>query len=117
MAEMITPDTLPGPDRPLSIGGLVADAADLLRIAANLPRPCSVDVHETCQHINLQFDSDPASYAALAAWAEAFGGVVTRQPWTRSDTGEPVTICRVQFEFYGIAVEALAVIPAAPAAT
>jgi hypothetical protein len=115
MADMIIPDTLPGPDRPLSIGGLVSDAADILRIATDLPRPRMVDVHEDSQHIYLQLDPDPASYPALAAWAELFGGVITSQPWT-TDTGEQVNICRVQFEFYGITVEAYAVIPAGPAA-
>ena len=72
-------------------------------------------MHERCKHINLQFDRDPARYAALAAWAELFGGVVTSQPWT-TDTADLVTICRVQFEFYGIAVEAFAVNPAGIAA-
>jgi hypothetical protein len=115
MADMIIPDTLPGPDRPLSIGGLVSDAADILRIATDLPRPRCVNVHEGCQQISLQFDPDPVSYPALAAWAELFGGVIASQRWT-TDTGDSVNICRVQFECYGIAVEAYAVIPAATAA-
>jgi hypothetical protein len=116
MADMIIPDTLPGADRPLSIGSLVSDAADLLRAATDLPRPLSVDVHERCQHINLHFDSDPASYPALALWAERFGATLTSQPWHDNEIGH-VTICRVQFEFYGVAVEGFAVIPAGTAVT
>ena len=111
MADLILPDTLPRPDRPLSIGGLTADAAEILYLATDLPRPAWVDVHEHCQHINFQFDPEPASYAALTAWANLFGGVLTSQPWT-TETGQPVTICCMQFEYLGIAVEAFAVIPA-----
>jgi hypothetical protein len=112
MADMIIPDTLSDLSGPLPIGSLVADAADLLSVATDLPRPQSVDVHEFCQHINLHFDSDPASYSVLALWAERFGATLTSQPW-HDDTIGLVTICRVQFEFHGIAIEAFAVIPAA----
>jgi hypothetical protein len=115
-ADFILPDTLPGPDRPLSIGGLVSDAADILRDATDLPRPRSVTVYDTSQHISMQFSPDPGSYAALACWAELFGGTITSQPWQAED-GQPVNICRVQFEYYGIAVEAFAVIPAVTATT
>ena len=118
MADMIIPDTLPGPEqnRWFPIASLVDEAAELLRIPAKLPAPSSVDVHGSCQHINLVFDPEPASFAAIAAWSDAYGGVLASQPYT-TKAGEPVTICCAQFEFYGVAVEALAVIPAATAAT
>jgi hypothetical protein len=115
-ADFILPDTLPGPDRPLSIGGLVSDAADILRDATDLPRPTSVTVYGSSQHIDMQFDPTPGSYAALAAWAELFGGALTSRTW-HNDAGEPVNICRTQFEYYGIAVCAFAVIPAGTATT
>ena len=85
-ADFILPDILPGPDRPLSIGGLVSDAADILRDATDLPRPTSVTCYENIQHIDLHFDPDPASYTALALWAEQFGATLTSSPWTE-DTG------------------------------
>jgi hypothetical protein len=111
MADMITPDTLPGPARPLSIGGLVSDAADILRDAADLPRPTSVTVYQGAQHISLQFACEPGSYAAIAAWAELFGATLVSRPW-KDEEGNPVNICRARFEYYGIAAEAYAVIPA-----
>jgi hypothetical protein len=115
MADMITPDTLPGPDRPLSIGGLVSDAAGILRDATDLALPTSVTVYQAEQHISLQFDPEPASYAAIAAWAELFGATLVSRPWKDQD-GNEVNICRASFEYYGIAAEAYAVIPAGTAA-
>ena len=115
MADITRPDTLPGPDRPLSIGGLVADAVDILRDATDLPRPTSVTVYAEVQHISFQFAREPGSYAAIAAWAELFGATLTSRPRKDQD-GNPVNICRASFEYYGIAAEAFAVIPAASAA-
>jgi hypothetical protein len=111
MADITLPDTLPGPDRPLSIGGLVRDAVDILRDATDLPRPTSVTVYANAQHISFQFAREHGSYAAIAAWAELFGATLISRPWKDED-GHPVNICRASFEYYGIAAEAFAVIPA-----
>jgi hypothetical protein len=113
-ADYILPATLPRPGRPLSIAGLVSVAADNLSDATDLPRPTSVTVYGTSQHIDMQFDPTPASYAAPAAWAELFGGTLTSRTW-HNDAREPVNICRTQFEYHGIAVCAFAVIPAVTA--
>ena len=115
MTDLVIPDTLPGrPDRPLSIGGLTSDAADILRDATDLPRPTSVSIYEFSQHISFQFEPEPDSYAALAMWAELFGATITSRPWT-DHTGKPVNVCRVNFEYRGIATEAFALIPAGTA--
>ncbi len=114
-ADLTLPDTLPGPDRPLSIGGLAADVVDILRDATDLPRPGSITIYANTQHIDLHFDSNPASYAAIAQWAGLFGATLTSRPWQHD--GKAVNICSASFEYYGIAVEAFAVIPAATAST
>ena len=99
---------------PLPIGALVVGAAELLQQAADLPAPVCVTVHHT-QHISVQFARHKASVRAITRWAARFGSAMTIQPGTvESDAG---TWYRATFDYYGIAVEAFAFLPAAPAAT
>jgi hypothetical protein len=99
---------------PLPIGALVVGAAELLQQAADLPAPASVTVHHT-QHISVQFARHKASVRAITRWAARFGSAMTVQPGkVQSDAG---TWYRTNFDYYGIAVEAFAFLPAGPAAT
>ena len=107
---------VPGPSL-LSIGGLAAEASAVLWDAERweLPRPCYVTMHHA-GNVSFLFDNDPASFAALARWAESFGGVITSKP-IRRDDGSPATFARVSFGYHGAPMEAYAIIPAAPATT
>jgi hypothetical protein len=96
---------------PLPIGALVVGAAELLQQAASLPAPVYVTVHDT-QTISVQFARHRASKRAVTQWARRFGSVVASYP----DQDQPGTWtwCRTDFDYYGIAVTAYALIPAAP---
>jgi hypothetical protein len=99
---------------PLPIGVLAVAAADLLQWAADLPQPRYITIHAT-QAIRVQFVSEQASVRAVAQWARRFGGVVVIEPIEAEDG--PKMYHRTEFDYYGIAVTAYAVIPAGPAAT
>src|SRR6266700_1149933 len=114
-ADLTLPDTLPGPDRPLSIGGLAADVVDILRDATDLPRPGSITIYANTQHIDLHFDSDPASYSAIAQGPGLCGATLASHLCQHA--GKAVNFCSASFEYHGIAVEAFAVIPVATAST
>jgi hypothetical protein len=112
MTDTITTGSDPVNDEPQpSIGGLARDLCDLLWEAdqRELPRPSSVSVYECTQHITLQFDPDPSSYAVIAQWAATFESTVTHHPIRRDDG--PAMICRTDFTYYRAAVDAFAVIP------
>jgi hypothetical protein len=99
---------------PLPIGALVVGAAELLQQAADLPAPVYVTVHQT-QTIDVQFAQTKASTRAITRWARRFGSAVTSYPdENRPDTW---TWYRTDFDYYGIAVTAYAVIPADTART
>ena len=102
----------------LSIGGLAAEAAAVLWDAERLglPRPCYFSVSAGSQDVGLQFDDDPASFAALAKWADLLGGTITTTP-IRRDDGRPATLCRVNCTYHGVPVEAYAIVTAATATT
>ena len=102
------------PDPPLPIGALVAGAVDLLEKAHDLPQPRYLTVSRT-QCIDLQFASDESGVAAVTRWALRFGGVLSSEPH-EGDHG-PRIHWEVRFDFYGVAVEAYAIIPAATATT
>ena len=99
---------------PLPMAGLVIAAWNLLEQAADLAQPVDVTVCDL-QHIDLQFAPDPSSSRAITLWALRFGGVLTSEPH-QTERG-PQTWCRVQFDYYGIAVKAFAHIPAQAAST
>ena len=88
-------------------------AADLLGHAADsdLPAPNAIRVSHGCQEISLCFPGHRDTFAALAQWAERFGGTVTGEPFT-SDDGRESVYCQVKFPHQGVAVEAYAFIPA-----
>jgi hypothetical protein len=102
---------------PLSIGGLTAEAAavlwDIERWA--LPRPCMATVHDT-PPLSFRFGDAPASFAALAQWAEAFGAVITSKTIGREDDS-PARLCRVSFGYHGVRAQAYAIVTTAPVTT
>jgi hypothetical protein len=103
-----------------SIDALAEYAADLLAENSDLPAPVFFSVSEAGQQISLQFAGTPASFRALAQWAERFGGTVTGCPTTHDD-GRQSVHCEVKFTDHGVKVEAYAFITgalkAAPSAT
>jgi hypothetical protein len=102
---------------PLTIGGLTAEAAavlwDIERWA--LPRPCMVTVHDA-PPLSFQFGDAPASFAALAQWAEAFGAVITSKTICCKD-GSPARLCRVSFGYQSVRAQAYAIVTTAPVPT
>jgi hypothetical protein len=106
----------PTPHR-LSIGGLAAEAAAVLRDAERreLPSPGYVTVSST-QSLDFQFADDTASFGALAQWLEAFGGTIAAKD-IRRENGTPARLCRVTFTYHGVAAEAYAIVTAEPAST
>jgi hypothetical protein len=99
---------------PLPIGALVVATSNLLDQAADLDQPRYLTVSDT-QNVCLQFPDDKASTTALTRWALRFGGTLTTRPHTGKDG--PQTLCRLDFDYYGVAVEAYAFIPAETATT
>src|SRR5262249_34971476 len=93
-------------------------AADLLQHAADsgLPAPNAIRVSHGCQEISLAFPGHRDTFAALAQWAERFGGTVTGEPFTRDD-GEESVYCQVKFPYQDVTVEAYAFITADQAST
>jgi hypothetical protein len=91
----------------------VVGAAELLQQAADLPAPHYVTVHDNTQSISVQFAQHRASVRAITRWARRFGSVVTSYP--DEDKPDTWTWYRADFDYYGIAVTAYAIIPAAPA--
>jgi hypothetical protein len=91
---------------PLPISALVIAVWNLLEEAADLPKPRYLSVSST-QSVNLQFaDAQP-----ITRWALRFGGVLS-STLIEDDGKGPRTMCQVEFDYYGIRVEAYAIIPA-----
>jgi hypothetical protein len=99
---------------PLPIGVLTVGTADLLQQAADLPQPRCIFIYDG-QAISLQFAPEQASVRAITRWALRFGSVVTSDP--HQDTDGPETWHRTEFDYFGIAVRAYALVPAAPASS
>jgi hypothetical protein len=99
---------------PLPIGALVVGTFNLLEQAADLPQPRYLTISDT-QNVCFQFPDDKASRKALNQWALRFGGTQTTRPHEGKDG--PETLCRLAFDYYGVAVEAYAFIPAETATT
>ena len=93
---------------PLSIGGLVSNAADLLLDATDLPRPDYVTVHRT-QRISMQFAPSESAMADLGIWAAFFSATLTIRP-IKDDYD-----CVVDFDYYGVHVQVYAILPPAMA--
>jgi hypothetical protein len=94
---------------PLPISALVIATWNLLEEAADLPLPHMVTVSDL-QSISLQFPGEQPSLRAITRWALRFGGVLTSQP--HDGQRGPQTWCRVEFDYYGVAVNAYAHVPA-----
>lgn len=99
---------------PLPIRELIIGTADLLSQGCDLPQPRYIEVSNS-QSIGLQFSSDTAGVVAITKWAIRFGGVLESLPG-RNENG-CYTLNRVTFDYYGVAVEAYAVIWPEPATT
>jgi hypothetical protein len=99
---------------PLPMAGLLIAAWNLLDRACDLPQPHMITVHDL-QSISLQFPADPASLRTITRWAIRFGGVFTSEQH-HGKTG-PEIWCRVKFDYYGVDVDAYAIIPASVAGT
>jgi hypothetical protein len=109
------PKAATAPLPPLPISALVIATWNLLEEASDLPQPKYLTVSST-QSIDLQFPADKSSYRSITRWARRFGGVITSVPAQDDDKG-PRTLCQVEFDYYGVRIEAYAIIPAATATT
>jgi hypothetical protein len=107
--------TMVTPAEKRSIDALAEYAADLLAANHDLPAPQYFSVSEAGQEVSLQFADTPASFRALAEWAERFGGTVTGEP--RTCEGQQSVHCEVKFTDHGVKVEAYAFIRVAQAET
>ena len=121
MTAIDIPDyvTMVTPADQRDIRALASYAAGLLNGNSDLPTPRYFSVSQGGQEICLQFGDDPASFHALAQWAERFGGTATGCPTTHED-GRHSVHCEVKFTDHDVTVEAYAFITAptaAPAAT
>jgi hypothetical protein len=101
--------TMVRPAQKRSTAELAAFAVGLL--VEDLSQPVFVSISQAGQEIYLQFGDTPDSFAALAQWAERFGGTVTGCPHTHSD-GQPSVHCQVKFTADRVKVEAYAFITA-----
>jgi hypothetical protein len=95
---------------PLPIGVLTVGTADMLQQAADLPQPRCIFIYDG-QAISLQFAPEQASVRAITRWALRFGSVVTSEP--HQGRNGPETWHRAEFDYFGIAVRAYALVPAA----
>jgi hypothetical protein len=99
---------------PLCIRELVVGTLNLLQEAADLPQPRCITV-SAIQHIDVQFSPDPASLKAVTRWALKFGGVIISE----SHDGQrgPETYCHTELDYFGVAVDVYAFVPAKKATT
>jgi hypothetical protein len=111
--DIYDPKAAAAPLTPLPISALVIATWNLLEEASDLPQPKFLTVSSR-QSIDLQFPADRPSYQTIARWALRFGGVVT-SVLIQDEKGSR-TLCKVDFDYYGIRVEAYAIIPADKAA-
>jgi hypothetical protein len=100
---------------PMTIANLAVGVVDMMSDADHLPQPCLISIHDGSQSVDLLFASVKASVRALTRWALRFGAVLISEPH-QGEHGQE-TWYRVRFDYYGIAVNAFAHIPAEPAAT
>jgi hypothetical protein len=98
--------------QPLSISGLVVAASNLLDQAADLPQPRYITISRL-QNISMAFTHATEGVKELGRWALRFGGEETSQPY-EGDNG-PETLCRLDFDYCGLAVQAYAFVPAGTA--
>lgn len=97
---------------PLPVAILMVGTHDLLAQANDLPQPTGIII-QADQRANLEFPPDRASVRAVTRWALRFGAIVISTPCEFPDG--PRTLCRADFDYYGIAVTVYAFISAAPA--
>ena len=102
----------PIPDMPLH--DLTRIAADLLSANTDLPGPRFITASAGGQEIELQFSGDRSTFAAMARWAERFGGTITGEPGT-DDDGSAYVRCEVRFTAEGVRVKAYAYVQAGKA--
>jgi hypothetical protein len=114
MGSLDTSTPVPGPALPdippCSARELAVGLTDLFSKADGLALPRFVAIHQRSQAFGLQFDDSAASYRALAAWAQRFGAVLASDNHTDT-SGEPCKYVHIDFEFFGVEVQAYAFIP------
>jgi hypothetical protein len=112
----IGPGAAPGELRQMSIGGLAAEAAAVLWDSERwgLPGPRNVTVYSGAAgaELSFQFGDTPASFTALAQWADFFGGTITSKNIRHNG---PARLCRVKFTYHGVPADAYAIVPATTA--
>ncbi len=108
------PKAAAAPLTPLPIGALAIATWNLLEEASDLPQPHHITVSDL-QSIDLQFAADQPSLRAITRWALRFGGVLTSEP--HEGKHGPQTWCRLEFDYYGVAITAYAHVPAETATT
>ena len=118
MTTIDVPDyvTMITPKETLTAAELAQRAADLLTANPDLPAPENVTVSVACRELSFLFPGVPASFKALAQWAERFGGTIIGEPHVRTDGTESV-YCTIEFFDHGVHVEAYAFVGADQAAT
>jgi len=95
---------------PLTLSQLAQLAADLLASNPDLPAPVAVHVAAHGDEIEVQFSGDRATFAAMADWADRFGGTITGAPG--ADGSGPHVRCEVRFTFRAARVRAYAYVRA-----
>jgi hypothetical protein len=94
---------------PLPMAALLIAAWNLLDQACDLPQPTTIFIYDM-QNISLQFAPEISSFRTVLRWASRFGG--TRSGTRRDTEHGPQIWCKTSFDYYGVAVEAYAHIPA-----
>jgi hypothetical protein len=106
--------TMSAPAEKRSIDALAEYAADVLAANTDLPAPVYYAVSQSAQQVSFMFDDTPASFRALAEWAERLGSTVISQPHTYD--GWQSVHCQMKYTDHGVNVEAFAFIKIAKAA-
>lgn len=114
MGSLDTSTPVPGPVLPdlppISTRELAVGLVDLFAKADGLALPGYVSIFGTTQAFSMQFGKTPASYRALVAWAQRFGAVLASDDHTDRE-GRPCKYVYIDFEFFGVEVNAYAFIP------
>jgi hypothetical protein len=100
---------------PLPISALVIATWNLLEEASNLPQPRYLTVSDT-QRVGVQFPESRSGCRSVARWARRFGATLQSSP-LQSQDGQQLSYVRAEFDYYGVAVEVYAMIPARTAHT
>ena len=96
------------------VRAIASTLVDLLTEHPDLPGPDLVSISRRSRQIDLQFPDSPATFRAMAVWADRFGGTLTGEP--RTDKGRSEVRCEVRFASHGVQFKAYAYITTADTA-